>query len=249
MERLEQDQDTAILQDENDVMENISAEIPEEDIDFRLQVSAPKKISSVLQIELEEAEQYLAASELTGSNTEKMPNLSYKNYFGEFKEQRKNLKHILSEGNQEQAYAFLEALNNRSDNPFIQHLLGEMYLYGQLVEVSMEKAEECFQAALSRFEKDVYTIPEEEKGFDYQRYVFCRMSCSMLNCCFCSSSRNVSLPGVFVAVSATDATTTSPARSLISRSLSLMYCSSSILSSSVRSCSSYVRSCINPVAT
>lgn len=175
MERLEQDQDTAILQDENDVMENISAEIPEEDIDFRLQVSAPKRISSELQIELEEAEQYLAASELTGSNTEKMPNLSYKNYFGEFKEQRKNLKHILSEGNQEQAYAFLEALNNRSDNPFIQHLLGEMYLYGQLVEVSLEKAEECFQAALSRFEKDVYTIPEEEKGFDYQRYVLYRI--------------------------------------------------------------------------
>lgn len=175
VEELEQDQDASILQNESDDMENVWVEIPETDIDLRLQPSASKEISSKLQIELEEAEQHLAASELTDSNTEKVPDLFYKNYFEEFKEQRKNLRYILSEGNQERAEAFLETLNDRRDNPFIQHLLGEMYLYGWLVEVSSEKAEEYLGTALSRFEKDVYSIPKAEKGFDYQKYVLYRI--------------------------------------------------------------------------
>lgn len=147
--------------------------------DFKL-YAEKKDISGELAEELKEAEKFLFGS---GKQTErenlvqdKPVVLSYEKYFKEFKEAKEKLRDELLTGVGGTEVLLKEIYEKAEDNPFIQHLLGEMHLNGLLVEVSWEKAQLHFQSALDRFERDIYEIPAPENGkFDFSKYLAYRI--------------------------------------------------------------------------
>ena len=135
-----------------------------------------RSISGELAEELAEAERQLFGN---GEQAEKgiqlqgNPGISYGKYFKEFKEIKSRLNEEIRTG----AGKFLQEIYKKAEaNPFLQHLLGEMYLNGISVSISLEKAQKNFESALDRFESDIDEIPAPEKGkFDIRRYVAYRI--------------------------------------------------------------------------
>lgn len=135
-----------------------------------------RSISGELAEELAEAERQLFGN---GEQAEKgiqlqgNPGISYGKYFKEFKEIKSRLNEEIRTG----AGKFLQEIYKKAEaNPFLQHLLGEMYLNGISVSISLEKAQNYFESALDRFESDIDEIPAPEKGkFDIRRYVAYRI--------------------------------------------------------------------------
>lgn len=135
-----------------------------------------RSISGELAEELAEAERQLFGN---GEQAEKgiqlqgNPGISYGKYFKEFKEIKSRLNEEIRTG----AGKFLQEIYKKAEaNPFLQHLLGEMYLNGISVSISLEKAQKYFESALDRFERDIDEIPAPEKGkFDIRRYVAYRI--------------------------------------------------------------------------
>lgn len=135
-----------------------------------------RSISGELAEELAEAERQLFGN---GEQAEKgiqlqgNPGISYGKYFKEFKEIKSRLNEEIRTG----AGKFLQEIYKKAEaNPFLQHLLGEMYLNGISVSISLEKAQKYFESALDRFERDIDEIPAPEKGkFDLRRYVAYRI--------------------------------------------------------------------------
>ena len=150
----------------------------QEDSELKLHLKE-KDISGELAEELEEAKRQLFGN---GEQAEKdrqtqdNPGILYGKYFKEFKE----IKSTLHEGVRTEADGaerFLQEINKKAEtNPFLQHLLGEMYLNGILVSISPEKAQTYFESALDRFERDIDGIPAPGKGkFDFRKYVAYRI--------------------------------------------------------------------------
>ena len=138
-----------------------------------------RSISGELAEELAEAERQLFGN---GEQAEKgiqlqgNPGISYGKYFKEFKEIKSRINEEIRTG-ADGAGEFLQEIHKKAEaNPFLQHLLGEMYLNGISVSISQEKAQKYFESALDRFERDIDEIPAPEKGkFDIRRYVAYRI--------------------------------------------------------------------------
>lgn len=138
-----------------------------------------RSISGELAEELAEAERQLFGN---GEQAEKgiqlqgNPGISYGKYFKEFKEIKSRINEEIRTG-ADGAGEFLQEIHKKVEaNPFLQHLLGEMYLNGISVSISQEKAQKYFESALDRFERDIDEIPAPEKGkFDIRRYVAYRI--------------------------------------------------------------------------
>lgn len=138
-----------------------------------------RSISGELAEELAEAERQLFGN---GEQAEKgiqlqgNPGISYGKYFKEFKEIKSRLNEEIRTG-ADGAGEFLQEIHKKAEmNPFLQHLLGEMYLNGISVTISQEKAQKYFESALGRFERDIDGIPAPGKGkFDFRRYVAYRI--------------------------------------------------------------------------
>ncbi len=101
----------------------------------------------------------------------------YGDYFGTFRKLKKELNSSLRDGKKDlgEIAARIQFEADNIQNPFIKYLLGEMYLYGQAVEVSPEKAQKYFEDALAIFEHDVGTIPVEEGKFNFNQYLCYRI--------------------------------------------------------------------------
>ena len=138
-----------------------------------------RSISGELAEELAEAERQLFGN---GEQAEKgiqlqgNPGISYGKYFKEFKEIKSRINEEIRTG-ADGAGEFLQEIHKKAEtNPFLQHLLGEMYLNGISVTISQEKAQKYFESALGRFERDIDGIPAPGKGkFDFRRYVAYRI--------------------------------------------------------------------------
>lgn len=138
-----------------------------------------RSISGELAEELAEAErQFFGNGEQAekGIQLQGNPGISYGKYFKEFKEIKSRLNEEIRTG-ADGAGEFLQEIHKKAEtNPFLQHLLGEMYLNGISVTISQEKAQKYFESALGRFERDIDGIPAPGKGkFDFRRYVAYRI--------------------------------------------------------------------------
>ena len=138
-----------------------------------------KSISGELAEELAEAERQLFGNgeqAKKGGQTQDNPGVLYGNYFKEFKEIKSRLNEEIRTGIDGGGEILQEIHKKAETNPFLQHLLGEMYLNGISVCISPEKAQRHFESALDRFERDIDEIPAPEKGkFDIRRYVAYRI--------------------------------------------------------------------------
>ncbi len=96
----------------------------------------------------------------------------YQEWFNEFRDLRAEVTDCLKAEGQMPTEKTIERLHGKAtENPFVQGLLGEMYLQGKLVDISLERAEEYFKEALETFEEDVYHIEKPEKGMDFTSYL------------------------------------------------------------------------------
>lgn len=101
----------------------------------------------------------------------------YGKYFKAFKEIKKELYSELRKDGSETVEALLQEIYNAAKyNPFVEQLLGEMYLHGQFVDISEENAQKHFQSALSKYKRDINGIPEPQNGrFDFSKYLAYRI--------------------------------------------------------------------------
>lgn len=96
----------------------------------------------------------------------------YQEWFSEFRNLRTEVAECLKTEGKMPTEKIVEQLHEKAvDNPFVKGLLGEMYLQGKLVDISLEKAEGYFKEALETFEEDVYHIEKPEKGMDFTSYL------------------------------------------------------------------------------
>lgn len=66
---------------------------------------------------------------------------------------------------QRQIFNFIQNEAEKKNNPFVKELLGEMYIYGNLVEVDLEKAREYFSEALEIFEQEYDSLEDMQRSF------------------------------------------------------------------------------------
>ena len=118
--------------------------------------------------EVKRAEQYF--EEIRNEKQENLKKGDFKTYFYEFKEIQKILYDTLQLEDPGETKKFVNKIPTKEHNPFIKLLLGEMYLYGQNVEVSPAMAQGYFAEALIAFEEAVYDLPDEpvRKYMEYQ---------------------------------------------------------------------------------
>lgn len=145
-----------------------------EDSELKLHLKE-KRVSGELAEELEEAERQLFGNgerAEKGGQTQDDQGVLYGKYFKEFKEIKSRFHEEIRTGT-DGAGEFLQEIHKKAEmNPFLQHLLGEMYLNGISVSISPERAQRYFESALGRFERDIDGIPDPGKGkFDCRRYV------------------------------------------------------------------------------
>ena len=103
----------------------------------------------------------------------------YEKYFSEFQKIKKELKkYMLSDQENGTHEKFLKKVKMVSEkNPFVKHLLAEMYYYGQLTEADGLKAQQYFAEVLDIFRHDLESgiITSFEHGdndtFDFQSYI------------------------------------------------------------------------------
>lgn len=103
----------------------------------------------------------------------------YEKYFSEFKKIKKELKeYMLSDQNNGKHEEFLKKVEAVSEkNPFVKHLLAEMYCRGQMVELNEVRAQQYFAEVLDIFRHDLESgiITSLEYGdneiFDFQSYI------------------------------------------------------------------------------
>lgn len=103
----------------------------------------------------------------------------YEKYFSEFQKIKKELKkYMLSDQENGTHEKFLKKVKMVSEkNPFVKHLLAEMYYYGELTEADGLKAQQYFAEVLDIFRHDLESgiITSFEHGdndtFDFQSYI------------------------------------------------------------------------------
>lgn len=111
---------------------------------------------------------------LPESSEQSEPQSEYEQYaewFGVFKMRRADVNKRLREGKETSEEKIAEFIQEAETNPFLKAYLGEMYLYGKIVEIDLEKAERYFKEALEIFEQDVDFISVEENKFDFKSYL------------------------------------------------------------------------------
>lgn len=96
----------------------------------------------------------------------------YDAWYKEFKMIRDEINRRLRTGRGVPEKTLLDILHQKAEtNPFLKAQLGEMYMYGRITDISLERAEEYFEGALDIFEKDVNHIPFKENRFDFESYL------------------------------------------------------------------------------
>lgn len=168
------------IEDEEIPLPEINMEMPADPESFSLKLSVEEKeIPEELKEELKWAESFFELEKQNVSKEEKADNHPgiYGDYFKSFKELKTELTQSMLNGeqNREEILAKIQFEAEQGRNPFVKYLLGEMYLYGQAVEVSQEKSQKYFEDALAVFECDVGTIPEEEGKFSFNQYLCYRI--------------------------------------------------------------------------
>lgn len=136
-----------------------------------------KEISQELKMELEDMEDFWGM-DLKNEEKQHIENNSteqkYKKYFEE-------LKAIKAELNPEpgcqvdvgKVRSLLEA-GVETQNPFVLHQIGKMYLYGRILEIEEEQAQKYFRSAFDIFNADVAHLSkpiEAEEKFNFRSYV------------------------------------------------------------------------------
>lgn len=110
--------------------------------------------------------------------------MTYGSYFSRFRELRKELKGYLKAEHPDNVKIadFLKRLEQESErgNPFVKHLLGEMYLYGQICETDIEESHKLFAESLEIFEEDLESgmfdgdedLYEDMEGDENEKFSF-----------------------------------------------------------------------------
>ena len=142
-------------------------EIEEKEYDLKLSVKPQINISETLQKELDSAKAYFGE--------ESSENIMLKDKSEEFPEDlmkcyidSKEIKYLLKQAlgvkvdteKQKEIFNLIRNVAEKKNNPFVKELLGEMYLYGNLVEVNSEVAREYFAEALEIFEVEYDSLEE-----------------------------------------------------------------------------------------
>lgn len=173
--QLEEIENVFIINEQEQLIEEIESveqvdeaqEIAEKEYDLKLSVKPQINISEILQKELDAAKVYFGeeSSEniILKDNSEEYSE-DLMQYYVESKEIKALLKQALgAKENPEKQNEIFNLIQNdaeKKNNPFIKELLGEMYLYGNLVEVNLEVAREYFAEALEIFETEYDSLEE-----------------------------------------------------------------------------------------
>ena len=173
--QLEEIENVFIINEQEQLIEEIESveqvdeaqEIAEKEYDLKLSVKPQINISETLQKELDAAKVYFGeeSSEniILKDNSEEYSE-DLMQYYVESKEIKALLKQALgAKENPEKQNEIFNLIQNdaeKKNNPFIKELLGEMYLYGNLVEVNLEVAREYFAEALEIFETEYDSLEE-----------------------------------------------------------------------------------------
>lgn len=157
---LEETEDAFLINEQEQLFEekeNIEQvdETQEKEYDLRLSAKSRIDISEVLQKELEAAKTYLGGESSVNTlpqDDSREYSEDLMKYYIKSKELKRLLKQALKEKEatekQRQIFNFIQNEAEKKNNPFVKELLGEMYIYGNLVEVDLEKAREYFSEPL-----------------------------------------------------------------------------------------------------
>lgn len=173
--QLEEIENVFIINEQEQLIEEIESveqvgeaqEIEEKEYDLKLSVKPQINISETLQKELDAAKAYFGE--------ESSENIMLKDKSEEFPEDlmkcyvdSKEIKYLLKQAlgakvdteKQKEIFNLIRNVAEKKNNPFVKELLGEMYLYGNLVEVNSEVAREYFTEALEIFEVEYDSLEE-----------------------------------------------------------------------------------------
>lgn len=138
-----------------------------------------KDVSEELREELKWSEKFFELENQKSERNEKSfrNHSKYGDYFETFRKLKKELNKSMRDEKLDmgELVARIQFEADSRQNPFVKYLLGEMYLYGQAVEVSPEKSQKYFEDALDIFEHDVGTLPEEKGKFSFNQYLCYRI--------------------------------------------------------------------------
>ena len=95
----------------------------------------------------------------------------YAEWFQTFKNVRNDINQKLRNKEEIPEEKILEFIRESERNPFLKAYLGEIYLYGKLSEIDLEKSDLYFEEALEIFERDVDDIIGKENKFDFKSYI------------------------------------------------------------------------------
>lgn len=173
--QLEEIENVFVINEQEQLLEEMESveqadeaqEIEEKEYDLKLSVKSQIEISETLQKELDAAKAYF--------EEESSENIMLKDNSEEFQEDlmqcyidSKEIKYLLKQAlgakvdaeKQNEIFNLIQNVAEKKDNPFVKELLGEMYLYGNLVEVNSEIAREYFAEALEIFEVEYDSLEE-----------------------------------------------------------------------------------------
>ena len=174
---LEETEDAFLMNEQEQLFEekeNIEQvdETQEKEYDLRLSAKSRIDISEVLQKELEAAKTYLGGESSVNTlpqDDSREYSEDLMKYYIKSKELKRLLKQALKEKEatekQRQIFNFIQNEAEKKNNPFVKELLGEMYIYGNLVEVDLEKAREYFSEALEIFEQEYDSLEDMQRSF------------------------------------------------------------------------------------
>lgn len=174
---LEETEDAFLINEREQLFEekeNIEQvdETQEKEYDLRLSAKSRIDISEVLQKELEAAKTYLGGESSVNTlpqDDSREYSEDLMKYYIKSKELKRLLKQALKEKEatekQRQIFNFIQNEAEKKNNPFVKELLGEMYIYGNLVEVDLEKAREYFSEALEIFEQEYDSLEDMQRSF------------------------------------------------------------------------------------
>ena len=174
---LEETEDAFLINEQEQLFEekeNIEQvdETQEKEYDLRLSAKSRIDISEVLQKELEAAKTYLGGESSVNTlpqDDSREYSEDLMKYYIKSKELKRLLKQALKEKEatekQRQIFNFIQNEAEKKNNPFVKELLGEMYIYGNLVEVDLEKAREYFSEALEIFEQEYDSLEDMQRSF------------------------------------------------------------------------------------
>lgn len=137
-----------------------------------------KELSAELKKELADMEEFWETKLQNVERKDSIGNHSledtYKKYFAELKKIKSLLNPKQGEPVDVDKLRVLLQEGEKKQNPFVLHQIGEMHLFGRILEINREKSQEYFEQAFQKFCEDVSDLPEQaegEEGFNIRSYV------------------------------------------------------------------------------